>query len=887
MTDIGKTISHYKILEKLGEGGMGVVYKAEDTRLKRTVALKFLPPELTKHPEAKERFIHEAQAASSLQHTNICNIHEIDQTDDGQIFICMDCYEGETLSAKIKRRPLKLEDAINIATQIANGLATAHEAGIVHRDIKPANIIVTEKDDVKILDFGLAKLAGSTKLTRSGTTIGTAAYMSPEQLKADKIDHRTDIWALGVVMYEMLTGQVPFKGDYEQAISYAILNEEPEPITALRTGIPMSLEWVVNKAIAKEPKQRYQHVDEIPVDLANIETKPSGVSTTSAYTTVSPQKPESLRSKRFLDWRVIGPILGLIVGATLWEWIEPSASLEIAHRPVIRFELSTLPAHRLSIRSGGSIAISPECNQLAYVGVHDQGRQLYLKAMDQLEGSKPIPGSENARSPFFSPDGRWLGFQADDHLKKVAVAGGRPITICEASWGWLGASWGSNDVIVFPQAHGEKTNSGLMKVSAAGGAPEVVTTPAEVDEGQHRHRWPSVLPGGDMALCTIWNGVLEEARIGVANLKSGEVKELTVKGTFPQYTETGHIVYAQAGGSLFAAPFDLGRLAVTGSPTPLIFEVDIATSGQAKFALSGNGTLVYIPAPSSKSSMVIVDRHGTEQLLVEERRAFGRPSFSPDGRRVAVDIREADNRDIWVYDLESGTRSRLTSEGINFYPFWTPDGERVTFSSNREGTIDVFWVPADGSGPLEPLVVADYDQYGSSWTPDGKRLFFVKNHPETGFDIWTVLLNGDSTTRPFLVTSFHEYFTSVCPDGKWLAHLSDESGRFEVYVRALDGTGGRYPISRSGVAAKPIWAASGRELFYATAEGLFSATVETDSVFRVVERQVLFELHQYSSGDVHPDGDRFLVIKEDETSAQMVVVVNWFEELKRKVITND
>jgi Tol biopolymer transport system component len=553
----------------------------------------------------------------------------------------------------------------------------------------------------------------------------------------------------------------------------------------------------------------------------------------------------------------------------------------------MRFPLSTPSTHRLDPTHRRTIAISPDGKQIAYTGFNAQGRQLYLRPIDQLEG-KPIPGTEGAELLFFSPDSRWLGFYADDQLKKVAVAGGRPITICEASQGWLGASWGSNDLIVFPESH-EKANSGLMKVSAVGGFPEVVTTPAEVEEGQHTHRWPSVLPGGKTALCTIWNGNLEEAHIGVVNLESGKVNELTVKGTSPQYAETGHIIYAQAGGSLLAAPFDLGQLDITGTPTPVIDDVYIVPSGGGQFTLSRNGTLVYVPAPSSMKRIVIVDRYGTEEPLIEERRRFGWPSFSPDGRRVAVDLWgevEQATPNIWVYDLEGGTRDRLTSGGYDLHPFWTPDGKHVTFSSRREGTMDVFWVPVDGSGPPEPLIVADYNQRGTSWTPDGKRLLFEERHPETGWDIWTLSLGGDSKARPYIVTPFDEYAASVSPDGKWLAYFSDESGRLEVYVRALDGTGGRDTVSRNGASGFPHWASNGRELFYPTVEGMVSATIETDPVFKVVQRQVLFKLAQYSSGfDIHPDGDRFVMIKGDATSAQMVVVVNWFEELKRKVPT--
>ncbi|MCK4546379.1 MAG: serine/threonine-protein kinase [Candidatus Eisenbacteria sp.] len=419
---IGKTISHYKILEKLGEGGMGVVYKAEDTKLQRTVALKFLPPALTIDPDAKERFIYEARAASALDHQNICTIYEINEADE-QTFIAMAHIQGQTLKEKIRSGPLKLDEALDIGIQIAEGLREAHRKGIVHRDIKSANIMVTDDGQAKIMDFGLAKLTGRTNLTKEGTTLGTVGYMSPEQARGEAVDHRTDIWSLGILVYEMVTGRLPFRGDYEQAVVYSILNEEPEPMTALRTGVPMELERIVAKAMAKTPGERYQHVDEIPVDLRAIKMMPSGVS--SSYSSMinvsraSASRPT--RWKRAIPWALV-VLLGITAGVAcrrLWGRAPEGSSA------VRRLTLRLPDTEPLWLSLGfqePSMALSPDGTELVYVAYRDGARQLYLREMDQFD-ARPIPGTEDGRNPIFSPDGEWIAFFTGGKLKKISLSG--------------------------------------------------------------------------------------------------------------------------------------------------------------------------------------------------------------------------------------------------------------------------------------------------------------------------------------------------------------------------------------------------------------------------------------------------------------------------------
>ena len=436
---IGKTISHYKIVEKLGEGGMGVVYKAEDTKLERTVALKFLTSNLIGDGDEKKRFYCEAQAAAALSHPNIAYMHEIDEID-GQLFIAMEYVDGKSLKDEIDGSPLKLEDAISLAIQIADGLQAAHEKGIVHRDIKPANIMLTNRGEAKITDFGLAKLAGRTKLTKSEMTLGTAAYMSPEQAQGTKVDHRSDIFSLGVVLYEMLAGQPPFTGDYDQAVVYSILNEEPVPLTGLRTGVPLELERIVNKALSKSPQDRYQHVDEILVDLHSVQKNLSDLIKSIIYSRpeFSPRKPKRLSG--VVLWFLV--VLFAILTVTFWRLWYFSNSGE---PQVSRFDINFTQSKMLGDQ-GKAVSLSRDGSMLVYVSVLEDTRHLYLRPMDQFD-AKLIPGTAGGTAPFFSPDGNWIGFFADGKLKKVSVKGGMPQIICDARS--FGGCWGQDDTIVF------------------------------------------------------------------------------------------------------------------------------------------------------------------------------------------------------------------------------------------------------------------------------------------------------------------------------------------------------------------------------------------------------------------------------------------------------
>jgi serine/threonine-protein kinase len=876
----GSTVaSKYEVIEELGKGGMGVVYKAKDTKLKRTVALKFLSPELTSDKEAKERFIHEAQTASALDHPNICTVHEIDE-DQGQMFIAMAYIEGQSLREKVKAGPLKLDETLDIAIQVTQGMHEAHEKGVVHRDIKSANVMVTAKSQAKIMDFGVAKLAGQTRFTRTGTTMGTVAYMSPEQARGEKVDHRTDIWSLGVVLYEMVIGQLPFKGDHEQAMMYSILNEEPEPMTGMRTGVPMELERVVNKALTKDPAVRYQHADDMLVDLRLLRDNITAFLKSPLVKVPAISKPQPKRWKHVLPWS-LAALMAVMAFITLSKLEKLTSS---TGGDVTRFALAIPSRQRFLSVSGPGIDLSPDGKSFVYTGGGETTNQLYVRKMDQLEAS-PIPGTEGATNPFFSPDSHWVGFFSGAKLKKVALRGGPPLTISEISGAFRGASWGQNEIIIFGIS-----GSGLFQVSSSGGIPQTITTP-DTEKGVSDHRMPHILPGGKAVLFTIWRRSLENASIGLADLESGEVKLLLEGGTYPRYAHTGHIIYAGKDGSLLAAPFDIKRLEVAGPVISLLEDIDVKIGGPANFAFSRNGSLVYLKGFSPNRTLILTDRKGNGQSLTNEQRSFRAPRFSPDGKRVAVGIVDEGKYDIWVYELEHGPLTRLTFEGHNYYPVWTPDGERVAFSSNRAGTRDLYWKQADGSGAAEPLLIAEFAQYEIFFSPDGKLLVYREMHPDTGRDIWILPLEGERKPQPVLQTSFSECTPMLSPDGRWLAYTSDESGRNEIYVRDISNSGGgRWQVSTSG-GTEPLWSRDGRELFYRSGNNILAVAIETEPVFKVQTRNILFKdvfekNSAHTNYDIHPDNQRFVMIKMPlEISTEMIVVLNWFEELRRLVPT--
>ena len=905
MLSSGTKLGPYEILARIGSGGMGVVYRARDSRLERDVAIKVLPFGWLTDEAARKRFHQEARALGRLNHPNIAAVYDVGD-QQGVRYLVMEYVEGETLAQRLAKGPLPLEQVLRYAGEIADALDQAHRRGITHRDLKPGNIMLT-KEGTKLLDFGLAKLRQEASasptaplspiptvksaLTVQGTILGTLQYMAPEQVegKTEEIDARTDIFAFGVVVFEMATGKKAFEGETQASLIAKILEHDPPPISSSEPPgmlTPPALDRVVKKCLAKRPEKRWQSASDLTDELTWIKEGGSQVGVAAPGHAVP-------LWRRALPWAVAA-VLAIAASLAVWN-LKPSPQ-----QPVSRFTITLPPGQRLAGLEWPAIALSPDGKNLVYVAVQGSGagqvsspgakappqQQLYLRPLDSTE-AKPIPGTEGAAGPFFSPDGQWIGFFADGKLKKVLVKGGVAVTLADALTPY-GASWASDEHLALQPQFG----SGLQRISQEGGTPQPLT---RLGKGEVFHLWPEFLPGGQAVLFVNYGN--HGAQIAVQRVGGGEPKTLAQDGTQPRYAATGYLLYVhvqfvQQSGTLMAAPFDARRLALTGASVPVFEGVMMsAASAAAQYSVSSTGTLAYVAAgPPSQSRMVWVSRHGEEQFLPALPHSYEcSPRLSPDGRQVAVAIREQ-GWQIWVYDTSRNSLMRLTFEGINNCPAWSPDGRRIAFYSNR-GPATTFWQAADGSGGAEQLTTSDYVNSPSSFSPDGRALAFTELNPTTGEDIWVLWLS-DRKAQPFLRTPYAEGSPKFSPDGKWLAYSSDESGRREIYVQPYPGPGGKWQISTDG-GQEPVWNPKGGELFYRSGNKMMAVEVGTKSGFSAGKPRMLFEgpyLPTTDSApyyDVSPDGQRFLMLKpvESQTSAptQINVVLNWFEELKRKV----
>ena len=894
--EAGHKLAHYEILEPIGKGGMGEVYRAKDSKLGRDVAIKVLPDEFAENEERLARFKREAKVLASLNHPGIAAIHGLEESE-GTHYLVLELVPGETLAERIARGPIPVDEAIEIATKIAEAVEEAHEQGIVHRDLKPANIKQTEDGKIKVLDFGLAKVfqedgaesdaatSMSPTLTRDATRVGvilgTAAYMSPEQAKGKKVDKRTDIFAWGAVLFEMLTGKKAFPGEDVSEVLASVIKLEPE-WGALPADLSPTLRMFLTRCLEKDPKQR------LP-DIGVLRLAMEGAFETAGNSQVAVPVP--------VGWR---PSMGMAAAAALLLSIVASVAVwnlkAEAPRPLVR-SIANPPSMPPNLDPPDvDVAITPDGARIVYPALVE-GRQLVVRALDELEAT-PLGGlGDVPRGVFISPDGNWVGYIAERVLKKVSILGGPPVTICELPDGaGRGASWGDDDTIVFATTG----PGGLWRVPAGGGEPEELTTP---DAEQGDHLWPEILPGSTAVLFTIIGGPVEGAQIAVLSLNSGETKILIPGGSNPRYAPTGHIVYG-VGGTLRAVGFDLDNLEVTTDPVPVLDGVITKDSGAANFGMSQSGSLAYVAGPEQGGvvrTLVWVDREGREEALAAEPRAYGNPRVSPDGTRLTVDVYDQEG-DIWIWHFARETLTRLTFDPApDFRPAWTPDGLQVAFGSLRDGIRSTFWKAADGTGTVERLIESTNVAIPLTFSPDGTQLVFYERHPETGLDLHVRSMDADGTSGPLLVTEFGELNAEISPDGHWLAYQSDASGQNEIYVRPFPNVDdGRWQISRGG-GTKPLWGPDGRELFYLSLIGqLTSVPIEADGSFTFGNPEVVFEetyLFRGRTGlgrtyDISPDGKRFLMIKEgglrDETEpTQLILVLNWFEELKQLVPTEN
>jgi serine/threonine protein kinase/Tol biopolymer transport system component len=886
----GTRLGPYEIIGLLGAGGMGEVYKAQDGRLNRPAAIKVLPAHLKNDPERRERFLREARAVASLVHPHICVLHDIGLERDVD-YLVMEYLEGDTLARRLEKGPLPIDQVLRLSLEIGSALDKAHRQGIVHRDLKPGNIMLT-KSGAKLLDFGLAKLrpadriagadASATRaapLTIEGSILGTLQYMAPEQLEGREVDSRTDIFAFGAIVYEMATGAKAFTADSQAGLIAAVLERAPAPICALQPTIPRSLDDLVARCLAKDPDERWQTATDLTFGLEQIRR---GMSPRSH--SAETQGPR-LGRRGFIGAALAVTAAIVLAGLALLVW--GSSSFSRMEQPPVRLLLSQ---HLLlpTTENGElpAMAISNDGQRVVYVAQHDGRRRLFLREMKDSEASL-VAGTENAMTPFFSPDGQRIGFFADGYLKTVATAGGAPVVLANVL-NPRGGTWGTTDTIIYSPS----TDAGLWRVSARGGAPQPLVQP-DPARGERGYRWPAMLPGDDAVVFVVATSKIlsfDDAHIAVRSLRSGEQRELVRGGSFPVFMAPDSLLYARAG-ALLAIPFDPVRLAVTGTAqTVLNGVITYPLNGGAQYALASNGTLVHLAgsAFTRDSALTWVDRKGVSSRLKAPSLPYNRVILSPDGQRAALDIDGA-NASIWILDLQRPPMTRLTLEWSNNLPFWTPDGTRIGFISARGGRRTVFWQAVDGRS--EPQRLVDHhasDIVGGSFAPDGKTLIYEERHPTSGSDLWVLSPIGTGTPRPFLQTSFNEQAAQFAPDGRWVAYVSDVSGRNEVYVQSYPDAGSKLPVSTDG-GTLPVWASHGRELFYWNGNAMMSVKIQTSPVFSAAQPEELFQKKRGGSLGLNyalgPDG-RFLMI-EDLSSRQsevpVTVTLNWRDDVQRRL----
>jgi len=888
----------YEILEPIGAGGMGEVYRARDTRLDRTVAIKVLLAHVADQPELRQRFEREARAVSSLNHPHICTLYDVGQ-QDGIDYLVMEHLEGEALGKRLAAGPLPVEQAMRYAVQTAEALAEAHRHGVFHRDLKPGNIMLT-KSGAKLLDFGLAKVGvggrgsgvgGTTlgaDLTKEGTILGTLQYMAPEQLEGKEADARSDIFAFGAVLYEMFAGRKAFQGESHASVIMAIMASQPPPVSTLQPVAP-ALDHLVEKCLAKDPGERWQTAQDLASELKWI----AGVSMTASRVAVAPAEAPPPAQRR------ASPRLWMAVAAGLLLATVALAAVAIVHfretpprRQTIRFEIHPPEKERFQ-----EMAVSPDGERLAFTTGDSTGTaRLWVRPLDSL-AAQPLPGSEGAYLPFWSPDSRSIAFFAGGKLKKIDLLGGPAQTLCDAQAGRSGA-WNREGVILFRPAIGP-----IYRVSAAGGEARAVTA-FDRSRQENTHSWPQFLPDGRHFLYTATGSVPENSAVYVASLDSKDAKRLINTNLNTAYARDasgqGYLLFAR-GNTLMAQAFDAGRLELAGEPFPAAENMSIGANNAgpflAAFSVSQNGVLAYARGGGlGMKELTWFDREGKRLSRVGEPADYSNPAFSPDEKRFAVGRvdPQANARDIWIFDLARGASSRFTFDRADdFNPTWSPDGARLAFTSIRKGHRNLYLKSAAGTTAEEPLLESDQEKAATDWSRDGRFLFFNSGEPNRTDDVWAIPLEGDRKPFPVVTGSFLEQQGQLSPDGRWIAYESTESGRDEIYVQSFhtgsSPAGGKWQVSTAG-GIEPMWRRDGKELFYRAADNKLMA-VEVKPVGTAFEAgipQPLFEMRvdaatRRSTYLPAANGQRFLVVQllEQATSAPLTVAVNWLAGARR------
>jgi serine/threonine protein kinase len=967
----GQRIGPYHIESRIGAGGMGEVYQGRDTMLGRHVAIKVLLPTVARDAESLTRFRREAQLLASLNHPHIAQIHGFEHAGDvwalvmelvpGPTLAQRIRGRGSVTSAAPtdddhQSLPLPMAEALGIAAQIAAALEAAHEQGIIHRDLKPANIKVREDGTVKVLDFGLATaldrltppdvadrraLSGSADATRTGAIFGTPAYMSPEQARGKTVDRRGDLWAFGCILYEMLTGRRTFDGDSTATVLEAVETTEPE-WTSLPAKTPAAIRTLLRRCLEKSRAQRLDsataarldieealaalsnrltRLSEQPLDLAAVHSSTTEVARRSTRSLTLVALAGALTSVTLVGvWQLSQrdvPGRSLLAGATVAR--STDAAGEETHAAispdgtsltsVSRFAIVTPPAQPLNVASNDrDLALSPDGRYLVYraIGSMTNGSALFLRALDRLE-ARQISDIDNAYTPFFSPDSRWVAFFERGMLKKVSVTGGPVLTLGPVAGNPLGASWGENNTIVFGT---DDPRTGLWRVGADGGDPTVVTRP-DASQQESDHGFPSMLPDGRGVLFTITAAQPAKAQVAWIDLEGGQRRTLVGGGYHAEYLDrsagagrSGHLIYA-AEGALHAVRFDPIRRLVVGESSVVVERVMIKSNGAANYTVARNGTLVYVPegatAPTPTTTLAWVDRSGREESIEAPPRAYGPPRLAPNGEQIAVSFPDQGDSEIWILDLARSTSRRLTfSPRMDGLPMWSPDGRRIVFMSARSGALNWYSVAADGSGAVERVTTSPTHEWPASISPGGDRVFGFDIAPTSTRRVITATLTGPAdsgfSAAPQRVQGlFRGVFPEISPNGRYLAYQSEESGQDEIYVRPFPQVDhGRWQISTGG-GTRAAWSRNGRELFYLDATNTLHAVPAdtTARTFVVGKPMKVFEAKYVEPNpsrhyDVSPDGRRFLVLKPrgadpNATPATMVVIERWSDELRARV----
>jgi serine/threonine-protein kinase len=873
---VGQTIAHYKILEKLGEGGMGVVYKAQDTKLERLVALKFLPSHLNASEQDKARFIQEAKAAAALNHPNVCSVIAI-QEHDTQMFIVMEFVDGQTL--REKRGTMSFKQAIEIGIQVADGLAAAHEKGITHRDVKPENIMIRKDGIAQIMDFGLAKLRGASRLTKEGSTVGTAGYMSPEQVQGLEIDHRTDIFSLGVILYELFAGQSPFKSAHEAAINYEIVNEDPQPISALKPDIDVELEAIVFDCLAKDPTERFQSAAELARNLRRFK-KPSSRTrmsrshaVQSSGNTKESDRDSLTRPKR--QWLLVAAALlvGVLIGIGIMRWGMPGegssspsqasrirASINLpAEAPLILdFDLPTIGFN------SPVIAISPQGTWLSYVAKTTSGQMLHLIDMSNGQ-AQPLRGTEGAVHPFFSPDGEWIGFLTQDRVKKVLRRGGTVISLCEATTPVL-AWWTRSGTIYFT----ERQNSALSRVSIDGtGKENLISNKGYSLQG-------TLLPGETHILAVKKNGISDDyGEIILVDLQTHEAKTLVRSGYAPRYIPPGYILFAHAS-SLMAVRFDVTTKEVVGEPVTVAAGATMESLfGILQATSSNTGILAFVPGSDiSVGKPAWVNLRGDVEYLDMQERVYGVVDLAPNDNRLAVHV--ADVKDyVWIWDNRRQEGRRIPSQIAEGWPRWSYSGRKLVSTATRTEGPGIFVRDVTQEGAISNLLKLEINASAAGWSPDDEVL--------------TASIRGQEKSRVGFVglykqvdiPGFDGAFPVISPDARLVAYRSVQTGQEEVFLRSYPEGRVLGQVSTRG-GTEPLWMPSG-ELFYRNGRRWFSTHVTSFPEPSWDPPHLVFDTDFIDtpgwSYDVSRDGQRFVVVKRIKPiiSSRIDILTNWFE----------